>query len=311
MSPGRRRRGDPVEPGPPPAPGRYEWPRLDRGQRGKALDRLAFLAARGGAVDPDELSLAVERRRLQLAAQAEAPPAPRGVARAAPSADANLWVPIGPTVVLAGQAGGRPRVAGRVRDLQVSGDGQRAYAATANGGVWYSADAGETWAPLGGWAVSGTPPPVTGPANVLVCGCLYVRFDPAGNAAGDEVLVGTGELLPQLRSGLQGWPGGEASSVGVLRATGPATAAAFAQVWDVEGTNLAGRGIFRLVGNPDESPPTTFVAATSAGAWTRTGAPAATWAVLPAAPFNTAAGAALICTDAAWARGQGATPTRL
>jgi hypothetical protein len=222
-----------------------------------------------------------------------------------------LWVPIGPTVVLAGQAGGRPRVAGRVRDLRVSDDGQRAYAATANGGVWYSGDGGETWAPLGGWAVSGTPPTTTAPANVLVCGCLYVRFDPGGIAGNDEVLVGTGELLPQLPSTPQGWPGGNASSVGVLRAVGPSGAAEFAQVWNVEGTNLAGRGIFRLAANPAETPPTTFVAATSAGLFTRTGAPAATWTPVPAAPFNTAAGATFICTDVAWGPAKGATPSRL
>jgi hypothetical protein len=311
VSAGRRARGAGKEVGPPSAPGRYEWPRIDRRHRGKAADRFAFVVRRDGVVDPDEAALALERRRAQLAEQL-APPRRRGAApRAAPSADANLWTPIGPTVVLAGQAGGRPRVAGRVRDLRVSDDGMRLYAATANGGVWYSADAGETWAPLGGWGVSGTPPATTVPANVLVCGCIYVRFDPGGNAANDEVLVGTGELLPQLLTRLNGTPGGRASSVGVLRAVGPASAAEFAPVWNLEGTNLAGRGIFRIVGNPDQSPPTTFVAATSAGAWTRTGGPAATWAAIPAAPFNTAAGGAVICTDAAWASGQGGTPTRL
>ncbi len=220
-------------------------------------------------------------------------------------------MPIGPTVVLAGQASGRPRVAGRVTDFRISDDGRRVYAATANGGVWYSSDAGETWSPLGGWGVSGTPPDVTVPSNVLACGCIYVRFDSGGNAGNDEVLVGTGELMPQLTSSLQGWPGGRASSVGVLRAVGPAGAGEFLQVWDIEGKNLAGRGIFRIVANPDETPPTTFVAATSAGLWTRTGGPTAIWSQVGVAPFNGAAGGALICTDAAWAKGQGATPTRL
>jgi hypothetical protein len=312
MSPRSRRGGKAV---PPARPG-GNVPSPDPDRCGRAAERLAFVTQRAGIVDPDEAALALERRRAQLAAQA-APPRVRVAPREAPSGAADLWVPIGPTVVLGGQAGGRPRVAGRVRDLRVSDDGLRAYAATANGGVWYSPDGGETWSPLGGWGVSGTPPNVTVPSNVLVCGCIYVRFDTGGNAANDEVLVGTGELLPQLlttplqQSSLQGWPGGTASSVGVIRAVGPAGAAEFAQVWNVEGTNLAGRGIYRLVGNPDESPPTTFVAATSAGAWTRTGGPTAVWSPVPAAPFNTGPGGALICTDAAWSKGQGATPTRL
>ena len=311
----RRRtpRGGGKDAPPPGQPGPYDRARVDRRQRGRALERQAFLARRAGVFDVDEAALSLERRRAQLAAQA--PPRRARVAPAGlpPAGDVNLWVPIGPTVVLAGQAGGRPRVAGRVRDLRVSDDGRRAYAATANGGVWYSGDAGETWAPLGGWAASAPPAGVVGPANVMVCGCLYVRFDAGGNVANDEVLVGTGELLPQPQTptGLQGWPGGTVGSVGALRAVGPATAAEFAQVWNAEGTNMAGRGIFRIAANPAEATPTTFVAATSAGLFTRTGAPTANWAAVPAAPFNTASGVLLICTDVAWGRAQGATPSRL
>jgi hypothetical protein len=306
----RRRRPPSDRPG-----GRYAWPGLDRRNRGKANERQAFLALRRGPIDPDELQKAVEQRRAQLAAAQAPAERPRGArraqARAAPGANANLWIPIGPTVVLQGQGGGRPRVSGRVRDLQVSPDGRRAYAATANGGVWFTADGGDTWSPLGGWAVTGTPPNITGPANVLVCGCIYVRFDPGGNAANDEVLVGTGELLPQLPFGLSGTPGLQNSGVGVLRAVGPAAGAAFGQVWNLEGTNLAGRGIFRIAADPDQATPTTFVAATTSGLVMRTGAPAATWNPVPAAPFNTAAGASFICTDAIWVRGQGPTPTQL
>src|SRR5439155_25765898 len=138
-----------------------------------------------GVIDPEEQALALARRREGLAAELAPPPLARSRrARAAPALgderDRDLWVPIGPTVVLAGQASGRPRVAGRVTDVRVSNDGRRIYAATANGGVWYSSDAGETWSPLGGWAVSATPPDVTVPSNVLACGCIHVRFDPGG-----------------------------------------------------------------------------------------------------------------------------------
>jgi hypothetical protein len=92
---------------------------------------------------------------------------------------------------------------------------------------------------------------------------------------------------------------------------GPATAAAFAQVWAIEGKNLAGKGIFRLAADPGQATPTTFVAATSRGLWTRTGAPAANWTQVAAVPFGGATGTRLICTDVVWVRGQGATPTRL
>ena len=44
------------------------------------------------------------------------------------------WVPLGPTQVTGGMAGGRPAVTGRVRGLAVGAGGARAYAATANGG---------------------------------------------------------------------------------------------------------------------------------------------------------------------------------
>ena len=275
----------------PDRPGRpYHWAGVSRARRGRALDRLAHLSERRGPTDPKELAPAVERRRAQIA-------------KLAPAGDPNLWVPIGPTVVVDGQAGGHPRVSGRATDIWVSNDGTRAYAATANGGVWFSGDRGETWVPLGGWAASATPPTITGPSSVLACGCLFVSF--GATAANDEVLVGTGELIPRLK----GTPFSRNSGVGILRKVGPSTAAEFAQVWDIEGTNLAGKGVFRLAVDPATS--TTFVAATTGGLWMRTGGPTPTWTAVPAAPFNAAGGDKLICTDVVWAPAQGAIPARL
>ena len=68
--------------------------------------------------------------------------------------DRKRWLPIGPSVILKGQASGKPRVAGRVRDIKRSPDGTRIYAASANGGVWFSGDGGLSWAPLGGMATT-------------------------------------------------------------------------------------------------------------------------------------------------------------
>src|SRR5437588_198052 len=58
------------------------------------------------------------------------------------------WVPVGPSTVLFGQIDGGGRVSGRVNSLAVSPDGDRIYAGTANGGVWYSGDGGAHWIPL-------------------------------------------------------------------------------------------------------------------------------------------------------------------
>ena len=284
-------------------------PGKDAGKRGRAVERQRFLAGKRGAVGADPLREALGVRRRQQAEEAAPPPAAvaargRRGERAAPDlGQPHLWLPIGPSVVLTGQAGGRPRVAGRVRDLQVASDGLRAYAATANGGVWFTDDAGESWRPLGGWTTTGTPPPIDRPSGVLACGCLLVRF--GASAATDEVFVGTGELTPLVR----GRPFSDNSGVGVLHATGPATSDIFAAPWTVEGTNLANSGVFRLAEDPPTQ--TTLVAATSAGLWTRSGGPTATWTQVAAAPFGGATGAALICTDVRWVAASGATPERL
>ena len=74
-------------------------------------------------------------------------------------------------------------------------------------------------------------------------------------------------------------------------------------MWDIEGKNLADLGVFRLVVNPVSD--TTFVAATSGGLWTRSGAPAAAWTQVAVAPFNGADGRKLICTDVAWTQAGG------
>src|SRR5262245_12784496 len=114
---------------------RYRWPeggvtmRRDRARR-----RAAYRANLLRAVPPEVIQRALEQRAEARTARASAAALFR-----APAGDTNLWLPLGPTSVILGQAGSRPRVAGRVRDLRVSPNGQRAYAATANGGVWFSA----------------------------------------------------------------------------------------------------------------------------------------------------------------------------
>ena len=218
-------------------------------KRGRALQRAAFVN-RFGRIDEHGLNDSMTRL---LAAQDQLAPRSRGrgvspALRAFAVSDAQRWVPIGPSVVRLGQAEGRPRVAGRIRDIAVDATGTRAYAASAKGGVWYTADAGSTWDPVGGWA--DRPRTIGGAANAQACGCLLVTFN-AGPAT-DVVLVGTGETVPALTPEGSNGQGG----IGILSAVGPAGAAVGAQPWE-PGTGIAlleGAGVFRLDRHPAATP---------------------------------------------------------
>jgi hypothetical protein len=256
------------------------------------------------------------RALIELLRRPEAPEAGPGPARAAidrapPTGGAFQWLPIGPSTVVRGQAGGRPRVSGRVRDVAVDDDGRRIYAATATGGVWYSEDSGTTWSPLGGWVTDANP--ATGAsASALSCGCLHVEFNDPAAGVEDVVYVGTGELVGP-REGA-GRPGRRMRGVGVLRLGSPlATVLAnpFQDAFDREAKNLAGYGIYRIARDPAN--PDRLVAATSAGLFTRTGpfVQDADWTRVTVPPFNFDADDGPFCTDVLWNPGAGAVPARL
>jgi hypothetical protein len=100
-------------------------------------------------------------------------------------APAVNWLPIGPTAVRRGQVAGNPPVSGRTSDLAIAPGGLRAYAATANGGVWRTDDGGATWtSTMDGWDLD----PATLDVDSLACGAIAI--DPAHP---DRVYVGTGE----------------------------------------------------------------------------------------------------------------------
>lgn len=218
-------------------------------KRGRALLRHRFLDHRIGLFDLGELSRALAAALSGL-----------------PDTDVHRWVPIGPSVVRRGQAGGRPRVSGRVRDLAVSEDGRRVYVASAMGGVWYSGNAGSTWQPVGGWADRSARS--GGPNNAQSCGALLAHF--GADAAGDFVLVGTGEPTPGLSTVGESAYGG----VGVLAGAHPATAPVGHNPWEDEAgiDVLEGLGIYRLVRKPGTTAgssagvnPDQVLAATTAG----------------------------------------------
>lgn len=160
-------------------------------RRGRAMQRQAHVAERMGSTDVGALYEAMQAAIARAAAPDGADVGIRsGMSRGRATDNTNRWVPIGPSVVRRGQADGRPRVTGRVRDLAVDPTGQRAYAASGKAGVWYTEDAGMSWSPVGGWdtVIRGRR---GGASTDLSCGCLLVRF--GADATDDYVMVGTGE----------------------------------------------------------------------------------------------------------------------
>ena len=97
----------------------------------------------------------------------------------------NNWTPIGPSVVARGQTDNRAPVSGRVSGLAIAPGGARLYAATANGGVWRSDDAGLSWhSTMDGFDQN----PTNFAATSLACGAIAIN--PANP---NRVYVGTGE----------------------------------------------------------------------------------------------------------------------
>ncbi|WP_152207346.1 hypothetical protein [Marinobacter changyiensis] len=272
--------------------------------------REAFLEESAGFVDHQALSASLRAlmTREGIGEFGEPGPAP-GVSplsaplpMAFPVNNTNRWVPIGPSVVRRGQADGRPRVSGRVRDLAVSPDGQRAYAGTAKGGVWYTGDGGATWEPLGGWA--NEPRRLGGNTSAFASGCLLVAF--GANAAADFVMVGTGEI----GAGQRATGHVPTRGMGILVAQGPANSALNADPWEaatgigvLEGVSVA--RMVRVPGSPVGADTDQVIAATSGGLFRGTrsmvgGNLAFTWTALqfpPAPTVPPARGVAISFSD--------------
>lgn len=272
-------------------------------------------AVSGGGDDPGARAAYNALRRASgigsrplaaLAASRAAPPMPRGAAaRAAPGPGQVdfLWQPLGPTALLMGQAAGTPWVTGRVNALAVSDDGLRVYAASANGGIWYSDNGGDRWHSLGGLA-STQFAGIKRPAHRNACGAVYVTF--GANLGDDVVFVGTGEPQGEPAGG-QPWlaEGG----VGILVADRTLTLAA-ADPWTIEATNLANGAIYRVARDPAGGADPRTIAATRNGLWQRPTDPAQrhTWVRPAGAPFANFDGT---CTDVLWTASQGTAPARL
>jgi hypothetical protein len=247
---------------------RYDWPASPRGDD-DPMGRAGYLQQLRPRVDP-------------LTIAPPAPPAPKNapvphggaVSHNKPANNQNLWFPIGPTTMTNGQAGGNPNVAGRIRDLQVEpAAGLRIYAASAGGGVWFSADRGDTWRPLDDWQTSDRAQGNI--ASALSCGAIHVIWGSQADGTDDIVWVGTGEpylttdgeraLAPAKPGGTQ--IGGAIAGVGFL-SKDPAVAGG---KWgivkgDLPGTDpdtLRGESFYRIVGDPGNK--NQLIAATTKG----------------------------------------------
>ena len=300
-----------------PTAGRSTRRGLRRGPRARTVDarlearRQPRRVRRGRAGDvpsdrPTARTAAATRRRR-----------PEGVRR---PTTRSRWVPIGPSVVRRGQASGRPRVTGRIRDLAVD--------ATAAGRTPRARRAGSgtptTAAPPGRRSAAGPSAPV-GPAarqrpgRAAACSSTSAADDPAH----DFVLVGTGEpvaVSPRPRD--EGCFGG----LGVLAARGarPTSAGRRRPVGAARpgSRRFEGLGIFRLARRPGRVAGGTdgrrrrdqVLAATSGGLFLGTRTPASParcrhastrWAELTTASTRlpAAAGPRPAVTDVLWLPG--------
>jgi len=197
----------------------------------------------------------------------------------------RLWIPMGPDILIKGQADNSPPVSGRAKAVRVSADGSRVYIATAKGGVWYSSDSGQSWSPVGAGGLR----PATERSDLsLVASDLLVQFDETAPAAGphhDVVYVATGEAAyysdGTTFTSPKGRPGGKFSGIGVLRLEGSiedAIGNPGSNPWRREARNLTGVSILRLACLPgqalaaDDAGANEIVAATTLGLYARRGA---------------------------------------
>jgi len=279
---------------------RYEWPiapaRADEGEGDDPAARARYNARRRSELD------LVQALRASRAPQ-ELPPASgrRGRGPFAPVAGNQfVWQHLGPATVLGGQAEGNPRVAGRINAICVHDLGQRIYAASANGGVWYSKDGGDNWTSLGGLATTNTVG-INRPAQRNACGAIEVIF--GTNEGDDTVFLGTGEV----NSDPKGHVGDSEGGVGILVGDKPAKSSAD-DPWKPEAHNLVNNGIYRFARDPTPASDTILVA-TLTGLYQRPAAHAGevNWDHPTGTPFATLEKA---CTDILWTAANGSAPAR-
>ena len=183
-----------------------------------------------------------KRRKVGAAATDALRAATMGAMAPGPVVPERNWTPLGPSVVLHGQAAGEPPVAGRVSGIAVAPGGNRIYAASANGGVFRSDDGGMSWRAL---MDAFDLDPTQFATTSLACGAIAI--DPRDP---NRVYVGTGEgdtyaLFNQRLSG----------ALPAYRGIGPIRSDDGGTTWRSEPTapdspSLAGAAFFALAVDP-------------------------------------------------------------
>ena len=168
----------------------------------------------------------------------------------------NNWTPLGPAIVARGQTTNRAPVSGRVPGIAVAPGGSRMYAATANGGVWRSDDAGLSWrSTMDNFDQN----PTNFASTSLACGAIAMN-----TANPDRVYVGTGEgdtdgiFASRILNALPAYRG-----IGPIRSDDGGT------TWVLETStpSLAGFAFYQIAVDPAD--PDHCVAATTNGLYER------------------------------------------
>lgn len=247
-----------------------------------------------------DILLEYKQRKATSVAPSAAPAAMAGAPPAPFVPGARNWLPLGPSVVMEGQTVGEQPVAGRVSRLAVAPGGAIVYAATANGGVFRSADGGTSWrSMMDRFDLN----PTNFATASLVCGAIAIdNNDP------NRVYVGTGEgdtlqlFRQRVTSALPAYRG-----VGVLRTDdGGAN-----WIMEPSAPDLAGEGFFDLAVDPLDRE--NVIGATTAGLYRREPKPGGQfqWRQVRqgvyASAVAAAAGGATRFFCAAW--GQGGSPS--
>lgn len=244
----------------PLVPRGTEPPRVRRGMTESVLmPGVSATAAVATPADDVWLNQLAEFKRRKAAAMTKEALVPIAAPAAPFVPGGRNWTPLGPSVVTGGQAKGRPSVAGRVSGIAIAPGGSILYAATANGGVFRSDDAGVTWTSLmDAFDVD----PTNFASTSLACGAIAIApNDP------DRVYVGTGEgdthqlFANRITNALPAYRG-----IGAIRSDDGGGH------WEQEPTavgspTLAGRAFFALAVDPANADH--VIAATTEGLYER------------------------------------------
>jgi hypothetical protein len=204
-----------------------------------------------------DVLLEYKRRKAASARRGVAAPMPTGSLAVPTFIPAERsWVPLGPTVVINGQTVGNQPIGGRVARLAVARGGSVLYAASANGGVFRSADGGTTWRAM--MDRFDTDPTTFASASVI---CGAIAIDPNDP---NRLYVGTGEgdTSQLFRARI-------VNALPAYRGVGPLRSDDGGVTWVSETStpDLAGEAFFALAVDPRARD--TVIAATSNGLYGR------------------------------------------